>query len=50
MIENTPNPNVAVPKETAPMAADTKADSTDRQNRSLVKDLPPGDMKPANAK
>ena len=44
----TPNPNVPVPKETTEMAADTKADSTDRQSRSLVKDMPLGAPKPAN--
>lgn len=51
MFENTLNPNVPVPKETTPMAADkAKADSTDRQSRSLVKDNPVGPMVPANSK
>jgi hypothetical protein len=46
-----PNPNVPIPKESAPMAADSKADSTnDRASKSLVKNMPVGTMKPANAK
>ena len=39
-----------VVKPTSPMAADAtkRADSTDRLNRSLVKDMPLGAPKPAN--
>lgn len=49
---NVPKQDAPAYPETAPMAADNtkRADSTDRQSRSLVKDLPPGAPKPANAK
>lgn len=51
MAFNTPNPNVPIPPETAPMAADSaKADSTDRSSKSLVKNLNPGALKPANVR
>ena len=47
-VQNTDKPNYP---ETTPMAADkAKADSTDRQSRSLVKDNPVGPMVPANSK
>jgi hypothetical protein len=51
MTATTPDPSIPVPRETAEMAADaTKADSTDRQSRSLVRDMPVGPMIPANGK
>lgn len=56
MAINVPNPNTPVYPETAPPAggnrlpSDTRSDSTDRQSRSLVRDLPLGPLRPANAK
>ena len=47
-VQNIDKPNYP---ETTPMAADTKADSKpDRMERSLVRDLDPGKMKPANSR
>ena len=52
MAATVPDPSIPVPKETAAMAADAtkRADSTDRQSRSLVRDMPVGPMTPANGK
>lgn len=49
---NVRNPDAPIYPETTPMASDAaKADSKpDRMERSLVRDLDPGAMKPANAK